>query len=381
MSTANGDGDGDPGTVLHLIDTGGPGGAETVFAQLAKRVHTDTLRALPVVPRDAWLAGYIRSLGLQPRIVPASGSLNASYINELVALVRQHRVRLIHTHLLGSAVYGAMVGLITRTPVIAVLHGPTDFKSPGRFAFVKRWLLARGCSALVAVSTSTHEALVDFGMRPDAITLIRNGVDTELYSPGRAGDLRLELGLGADDLLIAAVGNIRAPKAYEILIRAAAEVLQRVPRAFFAVIGEGSEAQMAPLKQLLDRLGIDRRCKLLGFRKNAPDLYRNFDVFVSSSRTEGLSLSFLEAMASGRAIVATRSGGAEEALEPGKSGLLVPIDDPSALAAALVRALDDADLRADLGREARQRVADRLSLASTVKKYEALYDRVLSRRK
>jgi glycosyltransferase involved in cell wall biosynthesis len=364
-------------TVMHLIDTGGPGGAETLFAQLAKHIHGGSLQPLPVVPREGWLSGYLRSLGLQPLIVPARGSVNTAYIAALVKLVRGHRAKLIHTHLLGSAVYGAVVGLITRTPVIAVLHGPTDFKSPGRFAFAKRWLLARGCSALVAVSSSTHEALVNFGLRPETITLIQNGVDTDLYSPGSAEDLRLELGLGPDDLLVAAVGNIRTPKAYEILIRCGADVLKRVPRAFFVVIGEGSESATSSLQQLIASLGLGARFKLLGFRKNTADLYRNFDVFVSSSRTEGLSLSFLEAMASGRAIVATRSGGAEEAIEPGKSGLLAPIDDPPALAAALLQVLEDRDLRARLGSAARERVTDKFSLASTVQKYEALYRRLL----
>jgi glycosyltransferase involved in cell wall biosynthesis len=363
--------------VLHLIDTGGPGGAETVFAHLATGVCAGKVAPIAVVPREDWLSRHLRSLGVEPLILPARGSLNAKYLRRLIGVVREHRVRLIHTHLLGSAVYGALLGLITRTPVLSVFHGPTDLRSLGRFGWAKRWLVTHGAASIVAVSTSTHEALRTFGVDPDAITLIQNGVDTALYTPGTDDSLRSELGLNSDDLLVGAIGNIRAPKAYDVLLRTAAIVLQHYPRAFFAVIGEGNAQAMEPLAKLQAELGIGARLKFLGFRKSTAALFRNFDLFVSSSRSEGLSLSFLEAMATGRAIVATRSGGPQEAIEDGVSGILTPIEDPAALAAALERALASRELRVQLGEHAREVAVARFSLAATVAKYEALYDRLL----
>jgi glycosyltransferase involved in cell wall biosynthesis len=363
-------------SVLHLIDTGGPGGAETVFAQLAQRIVIAGLRPVTVVPRDAWLAGSLRSRGLEPLVINSRGSFNMRYVGALLRLTRQRRVRLIHTHLLGSAVYGALIGLVRRVPVIAVLHGPTDLRAPGRMAFLKRWLLKRGCSVVVAVSTSTRDALAEFGVRRERVTLIRNGVDTEAYTPGHAEDLRRELGLTSEDLLVGAVGNIRAPKAYEVLLHAAKTVLERCPRAFFVVVGEGNEASLRPLLQLCETLDIGGRVKFVGFRKTEAALFRNFDVFVSSSRSEGLSLAFLEAMATGRPIVATRSGGPQEAVVPGDSGILVPIEDPPALAAALLDVLSDAGLRARVGAAARSHVVANFSLDATVREYEALYRRL-----
>lgn len=364
-------------TVLHLIDTGGPGGAETVFSQLASRTSNGRLRSLAVVPREHWLSAHLRTLDLEPVILRAGGSLNISYLRSLVNLVRRNNVKAIHTHLLGSAVYGALAGMITRIPVISVFHGPTDLKSPGRLVAAKRWLIRAGCSAIVAVSSSTREALLQYGIPPDSITLIQNGVDTETYSPGKSSELRRELGLAADDLLIAAVGNIRAPKAYDVLLRAADKVLERVPRAFFAVIGEGDESQMKPLLDLRGALGIESRVRFLGFRKSTAALFQNFDIFVSSSSTEGLSLSFLEAMASGCAIVATRSGGAQEALGNGLSGLSVPINDPAALADAIAGVAQDYELRVRLGSAARARAVQEFSLQSTIAKYQTLYDRLI----
>ena len=126
----------DHGRVLHLIDTGGPGGAETVFIQLAQRLRGGGLEPITVVPREDWLSAGLRSRGLEPVILNSRGSFNRPYIKALMRLVRERDVRLIHTHLLGSAVYGALVGLLTRTPVVAVMHGPTDVRAPGRLASI-----------------------------------------------------------------------------------------------------------------------------------------------------------------------------------------------------------------------------------------------------
>jgi glycosyltransferase involved in cell wall biosynthesis len=367
-------------TVLHLIDTAGPGGAETVFAQLAHRMGERHTTTLTVIPREDWLSGHLRSLRIEPVILAARGSVNVGYLRQLIRVARGHQVRLIHTHLLGSAIYGALLGLITRTPVIAVLHGPTDLRDLGKMAGLKRWLLAHACSVVVAVSTSTRDALLAFGLRPASITLIRNGVDTDFYTPGRATDLRAELGLRPDELLIGAVGNIRKPKAYEVLLKAAAAVSERSPGCHFAIVGQGDAEQLAPLEKLRDTLGIAARCHFLGFRRSTPELYRNFDVFVSSSRSEGLSLAFLEAMATGLPVVATRSGGPQEVIEQDVSGVLVPIEDPDALAAALLRTLESPEFRVKLGAAARERVVDSFSLEAVLRQYAALYEKLLDGR-
>jgi glycosyltransferase involved in cell wall biosynthesis len=366
-------------TVLHLIDTAGPGGAETVFAQLAHRMGERDTTTLTVIPREDWLSGHLRSLQIEPVILAARGSVNVSYLRQLLKVARGHRVRLIHTHLLGSAIYGALLGLITRTPVIAVLHGPTDLRDLGKMAGLKRWLLAHACSVVVAVSTSTRDALLTFGLAPDAITLIRNGVDTDFYSPGRATELRAELGIGPEELLIGAVGNIRKPKAYEVLLKAAALVLARLPACHFAIIGQGDAEQLAPLETLRDSMGIAQRCHFLGFRRSTPELYRNFDVFVSSSRSEGLSLAFLEAMATGLPVVATRSGGPQEVIEPDVNGVLVPIEDPDSLAEALLRTLQSPEFRTRVGAAARQRVVHSFSLEAVLRQYAGLYEKLLAR--
>lgn len=369
-----------PLRAAHVIDTGGPGGAETMFRQLALELDGRPLRSMPILPREGWLSAELEKAGMTPHILETRGSMNAGYLARLGRLVARSDVALIHAHLLGSSVYGALVGAALRVPVIGVFHGPTDVLKPGRMPGLKRWLLRNGCARIIVVSESTRAALAAFGITASRVDLIRNGVDTRAFSPCRASDLRGELGLRPESILIGAVGNIRAPKAYDVLLRAAARVVARAPNVHFVVIGSGAPKDLEPLERLRDTLGLGSSFHFAGFRSTGPSMFGNLDVFVSSSRSEGLPLSFLEAMACGVCVVATESGGAEEVVEPGRSGLLVPPDDPAALADALAAAAADAALRRGLGAEGRQRVLREFSLDATVSRYRDLYEELLASR-
>ncbi len=367
------------GACLHLIDTGGPGGAETMFQQLAIKLDGRPLRSVAVVPREDWLSAKLRARGLEPHIVEVKGSLNFGLLRRLSKLAKDNDVRVIHAHLLGSSVYAALLGLMLRLPVIAVFHGPHDLRAPGRFASVKRWLLKNACSKLVAVSGSTRESLIEFGVNKNQIVIVPNGIEIGSFTGARHTTLRRELGIPDQDVLIGAVGNIRAPKAYDVLVKSAAIVLSHQPGAHFAVVGEGSEDAMRPLLALRDSLGINRRFHFLGFRKTDAELFGNFDIFVSSSRSEGLPLSFLEAWASNLPIVATRSGGAQEVIVDGETGLLVPIEDPPALAAALERLIVDSDLKERLRTAGREKVVRDYNLDRAVDRYAEFHRGLLTR--
>jgi glycosyltransferase involved in cell wall biosynthesis len=369
-----------PASVLHLIDTGGPGGAETVFSEIARRIDGKPLRSVVVVPREGWLTSRLRTLGLEPVIIPASGTLNFRYLFSLLRLARAENVRLIHAHLPGSTIYATVLGLLLGIPVIGVVHGPTDVVNIGRFRAVKRWLLGRRHFHPVAVSEGTLESMADFGIDRNRIALIPNGIEPASRPGGASSALRREMGLDEGDLLVGAVGNIRAPKAYDVLLKAAARVMQDFRNVHFCVVGEGPQSALQPLLELRDHLGIGENFHFLGFRQGSPELLLEFDLFVSSSRSEGLPLSMLEAMLAGVCVVATMSGGAQEVIRNEESGLLVPVNDPEALAAVIARVLGDKPLRGRLAAGGRNRVLTDFSLDSTIARYQDLYDRCLGHR-
>ena len=363
--------------VLHLIDTGGPGGAEMVFSAVAVHCQKLGINAGVAVPYDGWLADHLRQNGVVPEIVRSKGANPIILIARLIRLVKMTKPNVIHAHLLGSGVYGGLVGIILRVPVIAVFHGATDLSGNGSLVRTKRWILSRKHVTPVAVSEAVAVALEHWGLQSERIRVIRNGVDTAHFTPSGAGCLHDEMGLPRSTSIVGAVGNIRPAKSYEVLIQSAKIVLDAQPDTHFVVAGEGSERDVTALRVLIQREGIQKRFHLLGFRSSSAGLYRSFAVLASSANTEGLPLSFLEAMACGVPIAATANEGASRLLTETKAGLLSPVGDAAALASSIIRLLSDRAEAVRLGDVGRAAAIREFSAARTLKAYLDLYDSVL----
>jgi len=362
--------------VLHVIDTAGPGGAETVFLQTATRLDPARFQPAAVIGGAGWLAMQLQESGLPPHIVPAKGSFNIRYLSRLLRLARKHRSDVIVAHLYGSSVYASLVGALLSIPVISVLHGQSDVPDAERFSSTKAAIVRSGSRKVVFVSERLREHLQPrLRLTAGHCVVIANGVDTESFRPCREGSLRAELGLTDDTPLIGAIGNVRAPKAYDVLLRAARILLDRSLRFHMVIAGDCANALGRQLQQLSRDLGIERNVSFLGLRPDVSRILNNLDVFVLSSGTEGFSIACIEAMACGVPVVATRSGGPEQILE-GEAGLLVPTADPTALALAMAEVLTSRELSAELTTKALRRVQERYSLTTMLSRYEALLEEV-----
>ncbi len=137
---------------------------------------------------------------------------------------------------------------------------------------------------------------------------IPNGVDTKIFRPERNRSIRAELGISDDTALIGAIGNIRKPKAYDVLLRAARALADGSRRFHLVIAGDRANTLGRDLEVLKRNLGLDGQVTFLGLREDVPRVLNNLDVFVLSSHTEGFSIACIEAMACGIPVVATRSG-------------------------------------------------------------------------
>jgi glycosyltransferase involved in cell wall biosynthesis len=297
------------------------------------------------------------------------GRFNLRYLFAVCRLAVRTRSNVLHSHLLGSNVYCGIAGLLVKARVIAVFHGAVDLK-PSRFDPVKRAILRMRHVRAVAVSNGTLESLVLWGLEREKISVIPNGVDTSYFTPSRNSALRDELNVPDCNVLVGAVGNIRAPKAYDLLLHAISRVA--APHAQFVVVGEGTDEALLYLRELAAQLGVAQRVHFLGYRSVTPTLLASFDVLVSSSRSEGLPLAFLEAMAVGVPIVATPTAGALELIKHEETGLVARGFDPDALANAIDQALTSPKLRAELGTKARSFVESRFSVGRMLEAYDRL---------
>ncbi|MBW4052629.1 MAG: glycosyltransferase [Proteobacteria bacterium] len=362
--------------VLHVIDTGGPGGAETVFLQTATRLDPVRFHSTAVVGGTGWLAQEFQTAGMSPLIVSAKGSINLRYLSTILRLARQRKSDVIVAHLYGSAIYASLAGTLLSIPVVSVLHGQTDVHGGERFASVKAAIVRRGSRKVIFVSERLEGHLKpQLGLADSQCSVIPNGVDTEVFRPNRDRSLRAELSLSDDTILVGAIGNVRKPKAYDVLLRAARELIGRSARFHFVIAGDRDNALGERLERLCCELGISRHVTFLGLQPEVGRILNNLDVFALSSSSEGFSIACIEAMACSVPVVATRSGGPEQILE-GEAGILVPIGDPESLALAIERVASSRELAATLTSRALQRVHERYSLTTMLSRYEDLLEHV-----
>ena len=207
---------------------------------------------------------------------------------------------------------------------------------------------SRLTTRLVAVSRRVLGEAVREGVRAEKVSVIPNGVNLPAADPAAVQRVRAEWGLGAGDALVLAVGRMTAQKAHTFLLQAAVPVLARFPRTVFAIVGDGP--LRAELEAEARALGIAAQVRMPGIRRDVPQCMAAADVFALPSRWEGLPMVLLEALGMGAAVVATRVEGVDEVITDGENGLLIAPEDAAGLAEALLRLLEDTQLRGKLSR-------------------------------
>ena len=360
--------------ILHAIDTSGPGGAETVFLALATGLDSTRYRSYAVIKSEGWVAGQLRNVGLEPFFADARGSFNLRYLYQLVRLIRKYKIDIIQSHLFGSNVYCSLAGLICRVPVISVFHGAVDVNPSSKLLRTKFHILNRGSARVVFVSHSLSATILKSGMAAaHKACVIYNGVNTRVFQPRPDRTIRKQLGLADSDIVVGSMGNIRRPKGYDVLLHAAAQLVDHSPQYKFLIAGDASGRLYEELLHLRERLGLTQHVFFLGFRADVAHVLNNFDVFLLSSTSEGFSISTIEAMACGLPVVVTRSGGPEEIVTDREDGLLVDPASPEQIAAALKSIATDAALRQQLAHRARATVTAKFSMDAMINTYQNLY--------
>lgn len=365
-----------PRTVLHLIHTGGVGGAETVVEQLVRYGDHESWRTVTGVPGEGWLLSALREAAAEVVVLPSSGPFDGAMLFRLIRILKTRRVDVVHTHLFGPAVYGSVAGRIAGLPVVSTIHGSVDLAAAHRWWGMKKRLLRGPGNRFVAVTEGLRaEVIRELGVSPERTRVIANGIDVSRFVPRPSGVLREELGWSSDNFVIGAVGNVRRPKGYDTLLEAAKLLREECPSCRFVVVGD-MDGEPALTHDLLARrraLGLDDMVVFAGFRADVVDVLNNFDIYVMSSTREGLPLAVLQAMAVRLPIVATMCGGPQEVLTHDRNALLVAVRDPRALAEAIRHLVDSGETRERLATTAWETVRARYTVERMVEEYERLY--------
>jgi len=294
----------------------------------------------------------------------------------LFRFLRQKQPALLHINLPGPhrANYSAVAAVAKLAGVPRVVTTEHLPMSKGRlFERVLKFLFSHFVDRVITVSYANKGYLERLHrIPPNKIIPIHSAVDRSLLTLANQNpQIRTELGISSNEQVILSVGSLQDRKGFEFLVRAAVLVEQSCPRARFLIAGDGP--LRANLQSLARELAVAEKILFLGFRTDIPRLLEASDLFVMSSLYEGFPLALLEAMAAGKASIATAVNAIPEAIENERTGLLVPSQDEVALARAIVRLLKNPDLASKLGRSARQTIREHFLLDQMVAKYAQVY--------
>jgi glycosyltransferase involved in cell wall biosynthesis len=365
--------------ILNLIETTGPGGAETVLLNIVRRLDRSRFEPTVVVTGTGWLHEQLIAAGIDTRIEASTKANDWDFLSRIVALIRAKQVDIVHSHLDGMNFYAALAGLRSRRPVIATYHGAIgDWNRRNWKNRLKYGVIRRTASRIVTVSDYLRANLTTVWGFPQAkMERIYNGVDFAAFENAAVKQpLRQELNLPDDALLVGMIGNIRQSKGYPYLVEAARSIVRRFQNAYFIIVGHGKGSLLEDLEKQIGDAGLNHRVILTGFRDDVPQIVKQLDLFVLSSTTEGLSIATIEAMGAGKPVVVTASGGPEEIVIDGATGYIVPPADAGALARRVGDLLASPEERARLGAAAAEAVRSRFSIEENVTAYQRLYQEI-----
>lgn len=376
-------------------------GAERVMLQLIQKLDPDIYQPHVILSGEGVMAERVRRLGIEPAFIPMEpffkprlrpamlwryGRRLVSAAWAIARYVRRHRIRLIHTHNEGAHFAGGLAGRLSGTRVVLHMHDVKGEPEEG-LARSLYTLLALACaSRIILVSAAlertflAHEPIRARLRRK--ISICHNGIELHRFRlKAREAAIVEELGLDSCYPVVGIIGHLAPRKGQRDFILAAARVIQEFPQARFLIVGRpmfeaASRDYEAGLRALVKERGLESYVTFTGQRDDVPQILSALDIVVSASYAEPFALSLLEAMAAGRAIVATAVDGTPEML--GQAGVLVPPGDPHALAEAIMGLARDRDALERLGSAALARVQARFSLDAFVHDVAAAYQAVLT---
>jgi glycosyltransferase involved in cell wall biosynthesis len=349
-----------------FIDRLAPGGTQRQFLALLARL--DRTRFQPFVScfddAGAWF-DCLAALDIPATVFPIRGFARLDTFRKLAAFAqwsRRYRIDVVHTWELYSNIFGLPGAAAAGVPVrIGSRRGLNPDRTAGQRRLQR--LAYAAAHRVVANSEAAARLLREEGVPSARVTIVRNGIDLSPYS-SRTDRSCLRR--------VVMVAGLRRIKGLDVLVMAAAKIVARVPDARFVIVGEGPERESALLQ--VRQFGLENSFEFLGHRDDVPALLAEADLFVLPSRSEAFPNAVIEAMAAGLPVVATRVGGIVELVQPERTGVLVPSDDPEALAAAVMNLMARPDQANALGRAARQEVERQYSLSSMVGRFEELYE-------
>lgn len=359
--------------ILHTESSTGWGGQENrtmnELISMRERGHEMAVLSRP----GARIIDRAKEAGFQTFAVNMRGAVDFPAIFKLRRVMNTFRPDVVNTHSGRDTQLAGMAArsLIGRPLIVRTRHLALPITSKFSYSILP--------DHVVTVSKYVENYLIAAGVPGKQVSTIPTGVDFSRYDRSTVqGNLREELGLPADSLLIGTVAILRAKKGHAEILDAAPEVLKRFPNAHFVFAGDGPQTEN--LKTRIAANGLSGHVHMLGLRRDVTNVLASLDVFVLPTHQEALGTAFIEAAAMGVPAVGSNVDGVPEVVLDGQTGLLVPAQDGKALIEPICRLLGDSIFRQSMGTNATEFVHRKFSREVMAQGMERLYQRLLEAR-
>jgi len=333
-------------------------------------------------PSHGPLTDILRAEGATVFVVPMRKTYDVLAIYRLYKILKNYKIDVIHSHGLLVNILSRVASYLANAPVsISTAHIPLNLKSGSQAQnilekfMIPYYLILDNLTSLfnhkiIAVSHAVKRDLSEQGIDPKRIVVVQNGIDVNRVE-GNNRNREVESKRNQNYPIVGTITRLSPQKDVATLLRMASQVIKEVPKTEFIIVGDGE--QRGKLQTLAGNLGLHDHVTFLGYRQDAQDILRIFDVFVLSSLWEGLPIVVLEAMAAEKPVVATAVDGVTEVVEDGNTGFLVKPQRPDLLAKSVIELINNPDQAKTMGERGRERIEGFFSITRVINTVEQIY--------
>jgi len=374
--------------ICHLVQSLGVGGAEILLLHYIKALdHSEFEHFVYCFESTGPIQAEIEKLGVDVKIGPRRASIKRplafflsiiGIFSDLKKYIKKKKIRVIQAHMGHANQLGTIFGKILRIPTFPTVHNTMAFvdrrKKTDIRVHLKKFgdeIIYRMADKVIAVSDEVKQIVqTNYHLNSSDVFVLKNGIIAEFDNIGPV-DIETELSVPGAKKKLIAVGSLTYQKAFEVLIKAAGDLVEKGHNDLLVlIVGEGEERPQ--LENLISDLGLRKWVHLLGLRNDVLGLLKTSDVFIMPSRYEGLSIAMIEAMACGLPIIASDAPGLNSTIQHNHNGLLFAVENHRALSDCITRVLTDSILCQELATAAKDYFRKEFDLSRNIDPFCAL---------
>ncbi len=369
--------------VLQVIRQGQIGGGESHVLTLVNFLDQERFEPIVLSFTPGPMVDRLRASGIRTYVINGKSPVNIPMWHQVKTLLKEEQIDLVHAH--GTRAYMNTNWAVRqcRLPVIYTVHGwsfhPDQSFLVRNARVAAERVLTRWADMTITVSDANHQTGQQL-IKGFQSTVIFNGIDTKRFHPNQVfKDIRAEYGIPPGHTLVVFLARMTLQKDPITMIQAFKFIADRHQDITLLLIGQGELDQ--DVRIAIEQNGLQDRVIRDGFRLDVPDVLNASDVYCLPSHWEGQPIGLIEAMAMGKAVIATHVDGSKELVKDGVNGLLIDPQRPQQLAAAIERLHTDGQLREKIAAQAYQTIQERYDAASMTRQIEEAYLNVLHHKK